>query len=239
MPFDPLAVLDRETRALEAALRAARADDALDAPVPGCPGWSVAELGRHTGDVHRWARAALGSTQPPGGSPVGPPDADVPEWYAAAAADLRSALADTPADRACWTFDRTDRTAAFWRRRQAHEAALHRWDVETALGRPAALAAGTALDGLDEVLGMFLPRQVRLGRLAAGTAWVEVVPVETGAPLPVADGPPAGPAAGAVHGPAEALLLLLWRRVGLDDPRLAVTGPVQEVLAVLDRPLTP
>lgn len=238
--FDPLAVLDRETRALAAALEAARSGDALGEPVPGCPGWSLAELGRHTGGVHRWARAALRTTEPPGEGPSGPvADDDVPGWYASGATELRSALATTPPEQGCWTFDRTDRTAGFWRRRQAHEAALHRWDAEAALGRAARIDTVTALDGVDEVLRMFLPRQVRLGRLAVVPTWVELVPAETGDPVAVVTGERSGPAVGSVSGPAEALLLLLWRRVPLTDPRLSVVGPRADVTAVLDRPLTP
>ena len=30
----------------------------LDAPVRACPGWDLAELGRHIGYIHRWARLA-------------------------------------------------------------------------------------------------------------------------------------------------------------------------------------
>ena len=28
-------------------------------PVPACPGWGLADLGRHLGSVHRWAREAI------------------------------------------------------------------------------------------------------------------------------------------------------------------------------------
>jgi uncharacterized protein (TIGR03083 family) len=238
--FDALAVLDRETQALSTALSRARATGALAAPVQGCPGWSVAELGRHVGGVHRWACAALATDRPPAGEPAGPAaDDDVPAWCAEGAAELRAALHAVPANRRCWTFDDTDPTAVFWRRRQAHEAALHRWDVETALGAPARIDRTAALDGIAEVLGMFLPRQVRLGRLAATPEQVDLVPVEDAVPRPVRTGTPAGAPVGTVAGPAEALLLLLWRRTPLTDPRLEVHGDSAAVAAALDRPLTP
>lgn len=243
MTFDALQVLDRETAALAAALTAARDGGRLDAAVPGCPGWSVADLGRHTGGVHRWAAAALTTDRPPA-EPAGPADDDlVPDWYAAGATELRRALAATPPGTTCWTFDRGDRTAGFWRRRQAHEAALHRWDAETALHPqgPAGprVDAATALDGLDEVLTVFLPRQIRLGRCPHLAGGVELVPQEDARPrlLSTGDGP--GAAVGQVTGSAEALLLLLWRRVGVDDDRVRVTGDLAAVRALLERPLTP
>lgn len=243
MTFDALQVLDRETAALAAALVAAGDDGRLDAPVPGCPGWSVAELGRHTGGVHRWAATALTTDRPPA-EPTGPADDRlVPGWYAEGAAELRRALAATPPGTACWTFDRDDRTAGFWRRRQAHEAALHRWDAESALHADGTagprIDPATALDGVDEVLTVFLPRQVRLGRLPDTPGWVELVADEDGGPRAVATGDPSGQPGGRVTGPAEALLLLLWRRVGTDHPGLRVEGDPVAVRAVLDRPLTP
>ncbi|SDG56195.1 maleylpyruvate isomerase family mycothiol-dependent enzyme [Klenkia brasiliensis] len=243
MPLDALQVLDRETTALAAALVAARDDGRLGAPVPGCPGWSVADLGRHTGGVHRWAAAALVTDRPPA-EPTGPVEDElVPGWYAEGAGQLRTALRSTPPGTPCWTFDRTDGTAGFWRRRQAHEAALHRWDAESAL-HPRGTAgpridAATALDGVDEVLTVFLPRQVRLGRCPDAPGRVGLVAAEDGRPRVLATGDGPGGQVGAVTAPAEGLLLLLWRRIGVDDLRLEVTGDTTAVRELLDRPLTP
>lgn len=232
---DHLASLRQGTTALAELL--ASAD--LTVPVPSCPGWSLAELGRHTGAVHHWARAALSTDGPPALPPGPADDRDVPGAYADAATALLDALAATPADQPCWTLDRADRTAAFWARRQAHEVALHHWDARTALHQPATLDPATALDGIDEVLGMFLPRQVRLDRLPATADVVHLVPAESGAVLPVGSGDLAGDPVGAVAGPAEALLLLLWRRTDVSDDRLQLRGDRAAVVAALDRPLTP
>ena len=45
----------------------------------------------------------------------------------------------------------------FWTRRQAHEAAVHRWDAQNALGAPApaAIDSKLAADGIDEWLSVF------------------------------------------------------------------------------------
>jgi hypothetical protein len=42
-----------------------------------------------------------------------------------------------------------------------------------------------------------------------------------------------------VAGPAEALYLMLWRRVGPDDPRLQVTGDLTALSAVLESAIVP
>ena len=42
----------------------------------------------------------------------------------------------------------------------AHETAVHRWDVESASTSPVPIAAALAADGIDELLGIFVPRFV-------------------------------------------------------------------------------
>ncbi|SDO77530.1 TIGR03083 family protein [Klenkia soli] len=235
MTLDHLALLQHGTASLAELL--ASAD--LAAPVPSCPGWSLADLGRHTGSVHLWAREALRGDRAPDEQPGPADDAAVPAFYADAAGLLLEALRTTPPTTPCWTLDRTDRTAASWSRRQAHEVTLHHHDATSALGEPAAIPAPVALDGVDEVLGLFLPRQVRLGRVTATDDVVHLTPAESGAVLPVGTGDLAAAPVGTVAGPAEALLLLLWRRITPSDDRVEIRGDRSAVAAVLDRPLTP
>src|SRR5207342_611440 len=52
-----LAVLAAEATSLAAAAEEA----GLEAPVPTCPGWNVADLVLHVGEVHRWAAAVVAS----------------------------------------------------------------------------------------------------------------------------------------------------------------------------------
>ena len=114
---------------------------------------------------------------------------------------------------------------------------MHRWDLGTALGRDLGYPAALAADGVDEVVTMFFPRQVRLGRIPPLTRSLAVVAATARRWTLHGDGTgePTGPADAAVSGPADALVLLLWGRVGLDDPRLTVTGSA-EAAAACSRP---
>jgi hypothetical protein len=44
--------------------------------------------------------------------------------------------------------------ARFWHRRVAHEASVHRWDIEQAVGIDHTIDAALAADGIDEYLGI-------------------------------------------------------------------------------------
>jgi uncharacterized protein (TIGR03083 family) len=230
-PAAYLAHLDRAAGDVAALL----ADGDLTAPVPGCPGWRLLDLAHHLRGVHRWARTAVVEGRPG-------PDADenaptqraaLVDWFRTGAADLAAALGRADPDAPCWTFGPRPRTAVFWIRRQAHETAMHAHDAATSQGGTRAFAPDLAADGVDEVVTMFVPRQLRLDRIPPLPAMLALeVP---GARWVLGDAEPAA----TVTGPAEAVLLLLWRRTALDDPRLAVTGPRAAAEAVLGRALTP
>lgn len=238
--IDPLAVLAQECTRTETLLREASAADLL-APVPGCPGWSVSDLVAHLGGVHQWATAA--TTTPPDGRVITPADdgpGDGPtalaDWFAEGAQRLQEALDTDPAS-ACWTLA-PPQAVAFWQRRQAHETTVHRWDLETALGREATVDADVAADGIDEVLTVMLPRQVRLGRLEATTAWVRLVAGERSWELATSQVRGGAPLA-TVSGPAPDLLLALWGRGSADLSPLAIDGDREALTAFLRGALTP
>lgn len=217
--------LDRHGRLLAAA--ADRAGAA--APVPGCPGWQVGDLVRHTGGVHRWAAgivAAASHQRPAGGSARHAPPADLPDeellpWYAAGLQGLLDTLRAAPAGLDCWTFLAAPTPKAFWARRQAHETAIHRLDAELAAGvTPTGVSAEFAADGLDELFGFLSQRHGRLRTDASRTiligatdldrAWL--VTTSTG-PLVATDGTGRdGDADLTVRGPAAELYPLLWNR---------------------------
>ncbi|QCQ90364.1 maleylpyruvate isomerase N-terminal domain-containing protein [Rhodococcus sp. SGAir0479] len=225
--------------------------DALSEPVPTVPGWTVEHVVRHTGKVHQWVLAAL---REPADAPLSSVrrSGDMPRGADCLTA-YRAAL-----DALLEEFDRRDATdpaptmvgpgtVAWWARRQAHEAAVHRIDVADALraaGGPAgaALDAETAADGVDEWASVFLGRLARGGRLPdslAGTT-VHLHGTDTSsAEWHLAFGPGAVEVVRehrkgdvALRGPAQELLLTVWRRrplAGID-----AVGDVSVAHALLD-----
>ncbi len=176
--------------------------------VPGCPGWDVARLAAHAGTllarvaemVRRRAPEGLRPEEVPG-PPEGP--AALATWLRDASAGLRSALGaagdDDPAGR--WR-DR-EVTAGFWRRRLAHELAVHGFDAASALGGQEVLDAEVSADGIDEVCELFLPHS------AGKEAWPPPGPLLLAA-VDLAAGWVLEPGAGDRGGVA-------WRRVGEGD----------------------
>jgi uncharacterized protein (TIGR03083 family) len=208
----------------------------LDAPVPGCPGWTLTDLAHHLGGIHRWARIAVVEGPSDERTVDAPSDgAALVDWFRAGASALTETLRATDPATPCWTFGPRPRSAAFWFRRQAHETVLHAHDAAASQGAAAPLDPELALDGVDEVVTMFFPRQRRLGRTAPLPAALGLTSTEGGRWVLGRDGDPDA----TVSGPAEALLLLLWHRIGLDDPRLAVSGSRAAADAVLAGALTP
>lgn len=139
-----------------------------DRAVPACPGWDLAELARHLGRTQRWASAIVAAD---GIQRVAYPDAPGPvegplgTWLRAGAVQLMETLDAAGPDKSVWTMGEP-RSSRFWFRRQAQEAALHRWDGEEAVGEPAPLPPDLAADGLAEYLEVFLPRMHRRSETA-------------------------------------------------------------------------
>ncbi len=234
-PPEPLDWLAAESDAFARAL----AGGELAAPVPTCPGWTVAQLAEHLGGVHRWATRAVleGPTDDAVQAPAG--RAALRSWFAEGAEALLRTLRSSDPDQPCWTLA-APATVAFWIRRQAHETAIHRWDAQAAHGPADPLDAAQAADGVAEVVEVMFPRQVRLRRLAPLRHSVRIE-IDGGASYLLSGaGTEPDTDAGAdatVSGPADALFLLLWKRTGLDDPRIRVTG--QAAGEVLAAKLTP
>jgi uncharacterized protein (TIGR03083 family) len=237
-PADGLAHLERAAADVVDML----AEAELHLPVPSCPGWAVADLVAHLGRTHLWAEHCI-RVRDPNAPEVGVPVTDrarLAAWYAECAGGLVGTLRATDPSTECWTFGTSPPTAAFWFRRQAHEAAMHRWDLGSALGLDVGYPDSLAVDGIAEVVGMFFPRQVRLRRAAPllrslairaeGGRWVLAGDgTGTGAETPDAE----------VSGRADVLVLLLWGRIGLDDPRIQLTGDRAAALTVLSAGIVP
>jgi uncharacterized protein (TIGR03083 family) len=229
-PLDRAAYLDHlgvDIAALADALDAGP----RDAPVPWCGEWTVADLGVHVGDVHRWATGAVLHRSSTGAEleAADPPPADrarLGEWLRAGGARLLDALRDVDLDAPTWHPFPVAKVGAVWPRRQAQETAVHRWDAEQAIGRSPVIDAALAADGIDEYFAVALPRllhreairltpgELRVRTTDTGDRWH--VAERDGALVVRGDPEPEREAATATPtelcGPAAAVLLTLWRR---------------------------
>jgi uncharacterized protein (TIGR03083 family) len=238
-PVHALLALERLTAEVPVLLT----DVDLDGPVPSCSDWTVRELVVHLGEVHVWAEQCIRLGDPVERPLAGPGrgSAALAGWYRHCADTLLQTLRTTSPDTPCWTFGPPPREAMFWFRRQAHEVAVHRWDLGAARQRDLGYPAELAEDGVAEAVTLFFPRQVRLQRIPPLARSLAVV-VDGGTTWVLhGDGtgrPPESPDA-VVSGPAEVLVLLLWGRLALDDPRLTVIGDREAAASVLTAGIVP
>jgi uncharacterized protein (TIGR03083 family) len=131
--------------------RAARAAG-VDARVPSCPDWNVADLLQHVGRLHRWVTDIVVNepddpmrewTKP------FPPAAELILWFDEGVTPFVVALTEAGPDKVVWSWS-NDQSTRFWARRQAHELAVHRYDMQLAAGTPQTIERALAVDGIDE-----------------------------------------------------------------------------------------
>lgn len=217
-----LEMLRRDGAAFAAAARAG----VLAAPVAACPGWTLADLIYHLGEVHDfWGSVVeLGSTDRPDlDATPRPPDDDLRDWYEAGLERLDHLLTAADPVAEVWTWS-SEKNVAFIRRRMAQETAVHRWDAQQAAsGAPGPIDHTLALDGVDEFFDFMLPQWAYDNAApVGGTVHLHATDGEgewlvrpEGEGFVVSHGHEKGDAA--VRGSASDLLLALWRRVPLDD----------------------
>jgi uncharacterized protein (TIGR03083 family) len=218
----------------------------LDRAVPSCPGWDVRDALRHTGSVFKnkteWMRLG-GRPESWESSPVD--GMDLPDWVLEAAHEVVAEMDLRGAPTVTDTWYEPDQTVGFWYRRMALEAAVHRADVELASGEVTPVPDDLAVDGVDEVLVVFLawglgedpeevvqpidPVAVRTG----GRQWLVTtengrVSVERST---IADGD--APLASTVEGSPSDVFLWLWGRA--PDDAVQLTGKPQELRELLVR----
>ena len=210
----------------------------LAADVPSCPGWTVEELARHTGTIHRWVTAIV-ATRATARIPA--PEVTSPwesadgwaEWLASGAPRLLSTLRLAGPLTPVWSWG-PGRTSGWWARRILHETTVHRADAELALGvAEPDIDPVVAADGIDEFL-FNLP--------SARRPYPHLASLPTGASLHLHATDSDGEwvirftdsgiawerghekATAAVRGPVTSLLLFTYGRRPVSDPRLAAFG---------------
>jgi uncharacterized protein (TIGR03083 family) len=200
-----------------------------DLPVGIVPDWSLREVVRHVGGIHRWATTIVGEGRTErwdtslldavGGT--WPDDEQLVAWYRAGLDALVTTLRGAPPNLECWSFLPAPSPRAFWARRQTHETAIHRADAQSCTGAVTPYDAALAADGVDELLFGFAQRRndlpadppvLRLEATDVDRVWtarlgperVDAATDAAAAVTPVADC--------TVRAPASDLSLLLWNR---------------------------
>ncbi len=149
-------VVEREgTRLLDVAAKA------LDAPVAACPGWDVARLVGHVGQVHGWMAQTVAAPDlsRPSHSPPEIDATDVIEWGREQLSKVVAALGTVVEGTPSWTFG-SESVIDFFPRRMAHETVVHRYDVEHAAGMVGPIDSDLAADGVDELLSVGMVRSM-------------------------------------------------------------------------------
>lgn len=230
LPGRYLAELAQTLSSLE--MRARQPESTLGRSVPACPGWTLDALFGHISSIERWAAAIVR-----GGEYVqetAPPAESGAAWFLEGAPGFLATMTALDPAAPCWNFGPPPRTAGFWLRRQAHEHAMHLVDGHQGAGLPdPEFAEDFLLDGVDEVLAVFAPRQLRLHRMTnperavtfrvpGGTAWTVG----------------SGDITASVTAAPQDMYLGLWGRSDLADTAF-IEGDAGLAQRVIRGPLTP
>jgi uncharacterized protein (TIGR03083 family) len=193
----PDAAKDRYVEAVRenSALLADAARRGLKDMVPSCPGWYVATLVAHIGEVQRfWAYQVTTRAQEQQDLPKsaydscpglyewfdtvdrGEPDLDaIPsgliEWFEGATDELVAAFQEVDPEEPIWHWSGDNRGIVHMRN-QAMEATVHRWDAENAHGSTSPIDALIARDGIDQHFEVQIPAARRWGEPAEGNGEV-------------------------------------------------------------------
>jgi uncharacterized protein (TIGR03083 family) len=208
-----------ETEAALLVRSAAGVDPDFD--VPGCPGLTLGETVRHVGSVYRmvltWLRAGERPTmwqrEPEENQPA-------EEYLRSGLRAVLDQLAAHDPEEECATWWPEHQTYGFWYRRLAHEATVHRYDVQGAAGmEPDPVPEDIAVDGVDEILSLWFTH--RLTVLGVSGTRKGRVRVRTGGREWIARCTPGGTSAwrvdageeavdATVSGPPKDVYLWLW-----------------------------
>jgi uncharacterized protein (TIGR03083 family) len=215
--------------------------------VPTCPDWAADDLLWHLAEVQWfWGTIADQRLQDPEASEGQKPERPASREGLLAFFDestelLQRALRETAPEVEVWTWA-NDHSIGFIRRRQAHEALIHRLDAELTAGERTPLDPELAEDGVDEVLrvmyggepdwGTFTAdpaRTVSVEVAGSGRAWVATLGRFTGTSpdgettyedepdMRIAPDDGGGQAGAAFSGSAADLDCWLWNRPLVGD----------------------
>ena len=179
--LDYLAYLTTESERFAEVIAAA----APDLRVPSCPDWCADDLLWHLGQV-QWfwgtvVRERLTGDQAEALKPPRPDSrAGLLAFYDRSSRDLVQALAASPPESPCWSWSQ-DHTVGFIRRRQAHEALIHRVDAELAANDRTPLDMRLSADGVGEALAVMYGGLPDWGTFTPGAAGpVRLLATDTG-----------------------------------------------------------
>ena len=188
--------------------------------------------------MHSWVNAALDGRPGERERPPGDWDELLP-WADEQRSKMLAGLEDPEAP-AWLPFTRYPQVAASWARRQAHEAAIHRLDVEHALAAEPSLEFDPefAADGVDELIAWLVPTRGEWEASAfSGVVVLHATDVDSGWTVRLSSGLPPEVTAGVepgdvtITGPADAVYRRVWRR-----PSAAVVTGSTELLEPLAGP---
>lgn len=180
--------------------------------------WTVADLGTHLGEVHRWAAGnALTGKR---GDRQNVPTIDEPltHWYGDSRDTMLAAFETLDPEAECYTLSKVDRRVRFWHRRQLFETLVHLWDLRSARDAaappPDEVPAQVHADGVSELFDVFLPRASPADRVDLGGG-IRLIASDTGDTWTFdaawdRDGDHSCEAS--VSAPAGDLLLWVWNR---------------------------
>jgi uncharacterized protein (TIGR03083 family) len=212
----------------------------LAAPVPCCPEWTLLDVVDHVGRLQQWfaamierrSRQRLPFGEVDFGRPTEP--ADFPGWLLDRHVGVAEVLRAADPDAVMWTWG-VGGDVRFWARRMLMECLVHRYDAELAAGELTPIDPALAADGVAEFLVnlpsavMFTPdlanlrgtgQTIGFGVWGTEVDWTVRLDSDAFGLVPAVGDPDATISAET----AEALLLLVYGRIGPDDARIKTVG---------------